>query len=80
MSVAEAAPARAVLAQMRERGARLLSRGESDADVAFASGVPESLRNALYLPVVQLLAFERSLAKGLDPDRPQNLEAVVMLE
>jgi len=28
----------------------------------------------------QLLAFERSLAKGLNPDRPAHLEAVVKLD
>ena len=71
---------RAVLREMRARGAQVLSLGEDDADVALASGVPESLRNALYLPVLQLLAFRRSLSKGLDPDNPHNLEAVVMLE
>lgn len=71
---------REVLREMRSRGAQILSLGEDDADVPFASAVPESLRNALYLPVVQLLAFRRSLSKGLDPDNPHNLEAVVMLE
>jgi len=79
-SESEAESERAVLEQMKARGAQVLSLAEHDADVAFASGVPESLRNVLYLPIIQLLAFERSLAKGLDPDRPQNLEAVVMLE
>ncbi len=71
---------RAVLSEMKARGAQVLSLAEADADVVLASGVPEALRNLLYLPVVQLLAFQRSLAKGLNPDRPNNLEAVVMLE
>ena len=71
---------RAVLREMKARGAQILSLAETDADVAFGSGVPEGLRDVLYLPVLQLLAFRRSLAKGLNPDRPQNLEAVVMLE
>jgi glucosamine--fructose-6-phosphate aminotransferase (isomerizing) len=69
----------AVLDEMRQRGARLLVMAETDADVAFASGVDESLRNALYLPIGQLLAFERSLHKSLDPDRPHSLDAVVRL-
>jgi glucosamine 6-phosphate synthetase-like amidotransferase/phosphosugar isomerase protein len=30
------------------------------------------------LPPLQLLAFERALAKGLDPDRPRHLDAVVV--
>jgi len=71
---------RAVLSEMKKRGAQILTLADTDADVSFASGVPEALRNPLYLPVVQLLAFHRSLAKGLNPDRPNNLEAVVMLE
>ena len=71
---------RAVLSEMKARGTQVLSLAEGDADVAFASGMPEALLNVLYLPVVQLLAFHRSLAKGLNPDRPNNLEAVVMLE
>jgi glutamine---fructose-6-phosphate transaminase (isomerizing) len=41
--------------------------------------LPETVRNVLYLPVLQLLAYHRSLAKGLNPDRPNNLEAVVRL-
>jgi glucosamine--fructose-6-phosphate aminotransferase (isomerizing) len=68
-----------VLEEMRARDARLLAIGEGESDVAFASGVSEAARNVLYLPVGQLLAFERSLAKGLDPDRPHNLDAVVKL-
>ena len=71
---------RAVLSEMKARGAQVLSLAEQNADITFGSGLPESLRNPLYLPVVQLLAFERSLSKGLNPDRPHNLEAVVMLE
>ena len=71
---------RAVLGEMQARGARVLSLADTDADVTFGADVPEALRNPLYLPVVQLLAFHRSLAKGLNPDRPNNLEAVVMLE
>ena len=71
---------KAVLLEMKERGAQVLSLAESGADVSFDSGLPEALRNALYLPVLQRLAFERSLSKGLDPDRPHNLEAVVKLD
>ena len=69
-----------VLREMKARGARVLSLGETDADVSLASDVSEPLRDVLCLPVLQLLAFRRSLAKGLEPDSPHNLEAVVMLE
>lgn len=80
VSEANAASERAVLREMKARGAQVLSLAEADADVAFGSGVPEPLRDVLCLPVLQLLAYRRSLAKGLNPDRPHNLEAVVMLE
>ena len=70
---------RAVLDDMRAMGARALALGEHDGDVAFRSGVSEAARNTLYLPFGQLLAFERSLRNGLNPDRPNNLEAVVRL-
>jgi glucosamine--fructose-6-phosphate aminotransferase (isomerizing) len=68
-----------VLDDMRQRGAQVLSLAESDSDIAFASGVGEAARNVLCLPFGQLMAFERSLSKGLDPDRPNNLDAVVRL-
>ena len=71
---------RAVLEEMQARGAQILTLAEAEADISFSSDAAETVRNPLYLPVVQLLAFHRSLAKGLNPDRPNNLEAVVMLE
>ena len=69
-----------VLSEMRALGAEVVSVGESDAEVTFASGIPESVRGVLYLPVLQLMAFHRSVAKGLNPDRPHNLTAVVKLD
>jgi glucosamine--fructose-6-phosphate aminotransferase (isomerizing) len=69
----------AVLNEMQAFGGKIVSLAESDADVTFGSGVPEDVRGVLYLPVLQLMAFYRSLAKGLNPDRPNNLTAVVQL-
>ena len=69
-----------VLAEMKELGGTVVGLGESEADVCFESGIPESIRGVLYLPVLQLMAFYRSLAKGLNPDRPANLTAVVKLD
>jgi glucosamine--fructose-6-phosphate aminotransferase (isomerizing) len=69
-----------VLSEMKTLGATVTAFGENDADVQFESGIPESVRGILYLPVLQLMAFYRSLAKGLNPDRPNNLTAVVKLE
>lgn len=69
----------AVLRDAQRLGGQILTLGETDTDIAFGSGVPEAVRNVLYLPVLQLLGCYRALAKGLNPDRPNNLEAVVKL-
>ncbi len=69
----------AVLTDAAKSGAATLRFGEFDADVMFSSQVPEPVRNVLYLPMLQLLAYHRAVAKGLDPDRPHNLSAVVTL-
>lgn len=44
-----------------------------------ADALPPLWRAPLYLPFLQLVAFHRAMAKGLNPDRPQHLEAVVKL-
>jgi glucosamine--fructose-6-phosphate aminotransferase (isomerizing) len=79
ISEAQAEQERAVLDEVRAQGARLLVIAEADADVAFGSGLPEAVRGALYLPAGQMLAFERSVSRGLNPDRPENLDPVVKL-
>ncbi len=70
----------AVLQEMKELGGRIFSLSEEGADVCFQSGVPEAVRNVLYLPVLQLMAYYRSMAKGLNPDRPANLTSVIELD
>lgn len=72
-------PESAVLSEMQAMGARLLVVDDQDATLNFHSEVSEAVRSLLYLPAGQLLAFERSLIKGLNPDRPENLTAVVKL-
>lgn len=78
----------AVLRDMKALGARTLgltdegpdlSAGALDEQVAFHSGVAEPWRAPLYLPVLQLLAYQRGMFKGLNPDRPTNLTSVVVL-
>ena len=69
----------AVLNEMRALGGKTIGVGNSGVDISFYSGIPESVRGVLYLPVLQLMAFYRSLAKGLNPDRPTNLVAVIKL-
>ncbi len=69
-----------VLAEMKMLGGTVSAIGESEADVCFESNIPESVRGVLYLPILQLMAFYRSVKKGLNPDRPANLTAVVKLD
>ncbi len=78
----------AVLDEVQALGGRVLDMAEDgsetsppggDRAVRFASGLDEAVRNVLYLPAGQLIAFERSLSKGLNPDLPTNLDSVVKL-
>ncbi len=78
----------AVLREMRAKGARtlgILDRGDSlppdtlDDPVLLQSSVPGLWQAPLYLPILQLIAYERAIQNGLDPDRPTNLTAVVVL-
>jgi glucosamine--fructose-6-phosphate aminotransferase (isomerizing) len=61
-----------------EVGIQSMSRG-ADREVRFEAGLNEAVRNVLYLPVGQIIAFERSISKGLNPDHPTNLDSVVKL-
>lgn len=82
-SSANAGKESAVLEDVAALGGRILVMGEEPADggraVAFHSDLDEAVRDVLYLPVGQLIALARSLSKGLNPDRPTNLDTVVIL-
>lgn len=80
LSDANLAHEQAVLNEIEALGGSALSLGEADATISFGSFVPEPVRGVLYLPVLQLLAYHRALAKDLDPDRPRNLASVVRLD
>jgi glucosamine--fructose-6-phosphate aminotransferase (isomerizing) len=78
-----------VLQDMQRLGARtlalvedgsMLAGGRPDHVAEMRSGLGEWERLPLYLPVLQLLAYHRAIAKGLDPDQPNNLDAVVFLD
>ncbi len=78
----------AVLRQMKGLGAHTLAiceaRGElnwSGVDYVLEtqSGLDEWQRPVLYLPFFQWLALHRALAKGDDPDNPENLTQVIVL-
>ena len=77
-----------VLKDMKELGARTLALAEDGATLAgwqadylveLCSSLEEWTRSPLYLPLAQRLAYHRAVAKGLDPDRPHHLTAVVEL-
>ena len=74
-----------VLEEMGNMGATVLAIDDSGDDipadyvVAIQSGLNSLERGPLLLPVLQLLAYYRSMKKGLNPDRPKNLDAVVVL-
>jgi glucosamine--fructose-6-phosphate aminotransferase (isomerizing) len=71
---------RTVLDEMNALGGKTVALGESGADVSFESHIHELARGVLYLPVLQMMAFYRSQVKGLNPDRPTHLAAVVSLD
>jgi len=77
-----------VLKEMQRLGARILaliedsqavSGWQPDHLIELRSGLSEWERGPLLLPPVQRMAHHRAVAKGLDPDRPHNLTAVVEL-
>jgi glucosamine--fructose-6-phosphate aminotransferase (isomerizing) len=47
--------------------------------IRLPDGLSDVTRPVLYLPPVQLLAYERAVLLGLDPDAPRNLGHVVVL-
>jgi glucosamine--fructose-6-phosphate aminotransferase (isomerizing) len=77
-----------VLQDMHNLGARTLALVEDasvfadwhpDHTIELCSSLGEWARGALYLPALQRMAFHRAEAKGLNPDRPTHLTAVVEL-
>ena len=70
----------AVLDDVRKFGGKVLTIGESKTDIEFKSGLPENVQNVLFLPVLQLFAYFRSVVSGKNPDVPRNLAAVVNLD
>jgi glucosamine--fructose-6-phosphate aminotransferase (isomerizing) len=68
--------------EMKARGAKIISVCEegdkevirlSDEVIEMPKGIPEALSPIPYIVPLQLLAYELSLLKGLDPDKPRNL-------
>jgi glucosamine--fructose-6-phosphate aminotransferase (isomerizing) len=75
----------AVMVEMAQMGGKTLimlpGTGElGQATVNLPANLPVWAMPILYLPVLQSMAYARSIQKGLDPDNPRNLSAVVFLE
>jgi len=77
-----------VLRDMQGLGARTLALAEDtsafggrrpDEVIELHSGLSEWERGPLCLPGLQMMAYHRAVGKGLDPDEPTNLTAVVAL-
>lgn len=77
-----------VMREMRALGAQTVliteqaskeARRSVNETIEFTSGLPFPWRSPLYLPLLQLLAYSRAREKDLDPDRPANLDAVVVI-
>jgi glucosamine--fructose-6-phosphate aminotransferase (isomerizing) len=70
----------AVLADMRALGGHTLSiGGHADQHMRWQLSDSDSYDGILALPLLQSIAFARSTSRGLDPDNPHNLNAVVVL-
>ena len=69
----------AVLEEMRSLGARTFELGPEGPLAGLTKGLSEWTRGILSMPILQLMAYYRALARGLDPDSPTHLEAVVLL-
>lgn len=75
-----------VLADIQKLGGQALvlsgAAGEGTADVAYSAGdqLPDYARALLCMPLLQLTAYFRAMTLGRDPDRPQHLTQVVMLD
>ena len=75
-----------VLQEMGELGAHTLALNPTKNtvnatwQVQLPPNLPACLLPLLYLPPLQLLAYHRSMGKGLNPDNPRNLTAVIYLD
>lgn len=65
----------ATTAVLQASGAHL----SSDFCLALPGDLSDWSRATLYLPALQLLAYERAVYLGLNPDKPRNLNQVVIL-
>lgn len=77
----------AVLTEMRGRGAtvlaltpELLPRDAYDEQIVLPGELGDLERGVLYMPTLHQIIYAHTLAKGLNPDLPNNLTAVINLD
>ncbi len=79
-----AVPEQRVLQEMAELGATVLAIGpeleQHQHQVALPADLPAWSTPVLYLPALQLLAYQRAIFNGCDPDQPHQLSAVISLD
>jgi glutamine---fructose-6-phosphate transaminase (isomerizing) len=79
-------PESQVLREMAALGGQTLAlnslpdKVETRWSIQLTPDLPAWARPVLYLPPLQLLGYHRAMSKGLDPDSPRNLSAVVFLD
>jgi glutamine---fructose-6-phosphate transaminase (isomerizing) len=79
-------PESQVLSEMAGLGGQTLAlnplpdKVETRWSIQLPPDLPAWARPVLYLPPLQLLGYYRAMSKGLDPDSPRNLSAVVFLD
>lgn len=76
---------RKVLDDMRALGGKTLAFNTTGSistthTITLPNHLPSWAMPVLYLPPLQLMAYHRSMSKGLNPDNPQNLTAVIYLD
>ncbi|MGI8912823.1 MAG: SIS domain-containing protein [Chloroflexota bacterium] len=86
LATESARPEEAALVQdVQALGARVVAIADcadglpADAIVELRSGVVEYARQVLFMLPIHLLAYQRAVAKGIDPDVPRNLSRAVIL-
>jgi glucosamine--fructose-6-phosphate aminotransferase (isomerizing) len=74
-----------VLAEMKALGGNILALSPLSDDentvqqISLPSDLPVWMMPVLYLTPLQLLAYYRTISKGLNPDNPRHLEQVIYL-
>lgn len=75
-----------LMGEVKKLGAKVLAiceksnsdiQANADYIIELNSGLNDYARLILYMPITQLLGYYQSIKKGLNPDRPENLDQVV---